>query len=463
LEFGYWLLFLVSLYLIQNTDMRAHIHTLLEKLKRNSFLRKMLAFLALIYYGNPSRSLQLIAVTGTVGKTTTAFMIKNILEAAKIKTGLISTAGYFVGKEKIALPDSLFQKLRRRLLHKIASPSTTPDPFILHSLLRVMRNKEAKVVVMEVSSFALMYQRIWGLHFAVAVLTNISFNHHLVIHEGMENYIRCKQSLFSALKSSALAVLPRESKYFSRFSQVTKARLLSYGMSTEADIWAEEKKLSFQGSDIIVHQRNISFPLRLNLPGHFNVLNALAAIGAVSDFSFPLPVIKKGLESLSFIPGRLEKISGKQPFVIIVDKANTPSAFQGVVNFVQQGKFKKKIAVYGNFGESPLEEREKLAEIALNFFDLTIITEDDPQNEDPQKGIEDFLNFAKRKNVSSLKYMAVSQRKEAIRKAIQQAKEGDIILILGRGNEKMMNYGKRLVPFDDREVTREVLREEGYL
>lgn len=435
---------------------------MLKRLKHNSFLRKIIAFLAIIYYGNPARSLRLIAVTGTVGKTTTVFMIRNILEAAQIKTGLISTAGYFVGKEEIPLPDSLFQKLRRRLLHKITSPSTTPDPFILHNLLRTMRNKGAKVVVMEVSSFALMYQRTWGLCFSAAVLTNISFNHHLALHGGMENYIRCKLRLFSSLKPSALMVLPQESEYFSRFSQSAKARLFSYGMSAEADIWAEEKEQSFQGSDIIIHQRNVSFPLHLNLPARFNILNALAAIGAVSDFSFSPSIIQKGFKSLSSIPGRLEKIPGKQPFVIMVDKANTPSAFQGVVNFVQQGKFKKKIAVYGNFRESPLKEREKLAEIALKFFDLTIITEDDPQNEDPQKGIDDFLNFVKKENIPSSKYVAVSQRKEAIRKAIQKAKTGDIILILGRGNERMMNYGKRLVPFDDREVTKEVLKEEGY-
>ncbi len=438
------------------------IKKIIRFLKDNIFVRQLLAWGAVIINGYPSRSLQLIAVTGTVGKTTTAFMIKSILEAAQIKTGLISTAGYFIGEEVIYPPDSLLQKVRRQLLHKITSPLTTPDPFILQGLLRIMKEKGVKVVVMEVSSFALMYRRITGLHFQSAVLTNISFNHHITLHGGMENYIRCKERLFSSLSSSALTVLPLESKYFSRFSRITRSSIISYGFDKKADIWAEERHASLQGSDIIIHWNSKSFFVHLNLPARFNILNALAAIGAVQYLSLPSSIIQQGLESISYIPGRLEKIPGKQPFLVIVDKANTPAAFQALIKFIQQQNKGRKIAVYGNFGESSLEEREKLAEIALKFFDLTIITEDDPQQENPQKGINDFLRFARKIDASSQKYLAIPHRREAIRTAIQKAKKNDIILILGRGNEKKMNYGDRLVPFDDREVVREILKEEGY-
>ncbi len=439
------------------------VQSIIRSLKRNAILRKILAFLAIIRYGNPARSFQLIAITGTVGKTTTAFMIKNILEAVPIKTGLISTAGYFVGAEEIPLPDPWFQKLRRRLLHKTISPSTTPDPFILHSLLRTMKKKGAKVVVMEVSSFGLMYWRIYRLNFQVAVLTNISFNHHLAIHGGMTNYVNCKKRLFSSLPSSALAVLPKESEYFSQFVDATKASVLSYGLNSDADIWAQEESTSQQGSKVIVHKNTGSFSLDLALPARFNILNALAAISALNKFSFSSSVIQKGLGEMPHIPGRWEIISSNQPFIIVVDKANTPAAFQGIIDFVRRGDFRKTIAVYGNFGESQMEERNKLAELALNFFDFTVITEDDPQKEDPQKGIQDFLNFASQNDFDSRTYEAVPQRREAIKKAVQMAKAGDIILILGRGNEKVMNYGNRVVPFDDREVVKEILKEEGYL
>jgi len=438
------------------------VRSIIQLLKRNAVLRKILASLAIICYGNPARSLQLIGITGTVGKTTTAFMVKNILEAASIKTGLISTAGYFAGGEEIPLPDSWLQKLRRQLLHKTVSPATTPDPFVLHNLLRTMKNKGVKVVVMEVSSFGLMYWRTYGLHFAVAVLTNISFNHHIAIHGGMDNYINCKKRLFSSLPSSALAVLPQESEYFSQFADATKAPISSYGLNSDADIWGQEESTSQQGSKITIHEANRSYPLDLALPARFNIYNALAAISALDKFSFSPAVIREGLENMSCIPGRWEIINGNQYFTVVVDKANTPAAFQGIIDFVRRGDFRKKIAVYGNFGESPLKERNKLAELALNFFDFTIITEDDPQKEDPQKGIQDFLNFASQNDFSSQTYKAVPQRRKAIKKAVQMAGAGDIILILGRGNEKMMDYGNRVVPFDDRKVAKEVLKEEGY-
>jgi UDP-N-acetylmuramyl tripeptide synthase len=199
------------------------------------------------------------------------------------------------------------------------------------------------------------------------------------------------------------------------------------------------------------------------LPGLFNIFNSLAAMGAVHKFSFTTEKLKNGLENLKNIPGRLEYIKGKQPFSIIVDKANTPAAFCGIIDFIKILNPKRKIAVYGNFGESPLEERKQLAEISTNFFDITIITEDDPQEESPQKSIDDFLNFVKEKKISSSKYLYFLDRKQAIHEAIKQAETGDLIVILGRGNEKTMDYGKKVKPFDDREVTRAVLKELDYL
>jgi len=183
----------------------------------------------------------------------------------------------------------------------------------------------------------------------------------------------------------------------------------------------------------------------------------------VHKFSFSVEKLKRGLENLKNIPGRLEYINGKQPFSIIVDKANTPAAFCGIIDFIKILNPKKKIAVYGNFGESPLKEREKLAEIATDFFDLTIITEDDPQEESAQKSINDFLVFMKKKNISLDRYSSFLKRKEAIEDAIKRANEGDLIVVLGRGNEKTMDYGTKVVSFDDREVVKEVLKEQKYL
>ena len=421
---------------------------LLNNIKKNSLLRKIIAFSAALRFGFPGRHLTIIGITGTTGKTTTAFMVKNILEVNGIKTGLISTAGYHIGDE-VVYP-------------KVHVPGTTPDPFFLHFLLRKMVRRGLKAVIIEVSSFGLMYERVYGLDFSSAVLTNISYNHHIALHGNMNNYVSAKLKLFRNLKRTSIAVLPKESEYFDLFAKNTQAQILSFGFDKTCDLWMDIKEITKTENKAVLHCKDDSFSIDLPLPGLFNILNALAAASAVDGFSFTTEKLKKGLESLKNIPGRLEYINSKQPFSIIVDKANTPAAFCGIIDFIKILNPKKKIAVYGNFGESPIKEREKLAEIATNFFDLTIITEDDPQEESPQKSIDDFLNFVKKKNISSSRYQSFIDRRQAIQEAIKKAEGGDLIVILGRGNEQTMDYGTKVTPFDDRQVTREVLKELGY-
>lgn len=447
----------------------------LEKIKRNSLLRKIVAFLAALRFGFPGKNLVIIGVTGTTGKTTTAFMIKNILEVNGIKTGLISTAGYYIGEEVIHPEDytasttrdviTMHHLLKKMVKKSLKAPATTPDPFFLHYLLRKMVKKGLKAVVIEVSSFGLMYERVYGLNFSAAVLTNVSYNHHVTLHGNMNNYILAKVKLFRSLKPASIAVLPKESEYFDLFLKNTQAKVISFGTDESCDLWIEIEEITKKENRVKIYnssQNNNCFSINLPLPGLFNIQNALAAIGAVTQFSFTPEQLKKGLEQLKNIPGRLEYIKQKQPFSVLVDKANTPSAFYGIINYIKMLNPRNKIAVYGNFGESPIKEREELAEIATNFFDLTIITEDDPQKESAQKDIDDFLNFVRKKGVSEKKYLAVLNRKEAIREAIKRAKKGDLIAILGRGNEQTMDYGSKIVPFDDREVAREILKEQGY-
>ncbi|MFA5392237.1 MAG: UDP-N-acetylmuramyl-tripeptide synthetase [Candidatus Paceibacterota bacterium] len=413
-----------------------------KDLKKNSFLRKVLALIANAYFGFPSHKLILLGVTGTTGKTTTTFMIKSILEEAGIKTGLIGTAGYYLDDEVIY--DQGDQ-----------GPGTTPDPFFLHHLLKKMTKKKIRVVIIEVSSFGLMYWRTYGLRFQAAVLTNIAYNHHIVLHKGMENYIKEKLKFFRYLPKNSSAILPQESEYLNLFKKNTRAKVLTYGFNSNCDIWAT-------GSTI--HCQNKTFDLKLKIPASFNVLNALAAIGAVYKLQISEAQTKTGLEKIESIPGRLEMITRQAPFKIIIDKANTPLAFQNIIDYLNQSfKTKRKIVVYGTFNESPLEEREMLAKLTTDFFDLTIITEDDPKDELPQKGIEDFLNFAQKNAISENKYLTIVDRREAIKTAIEKAKANDLILVLGRGNEQFMLYKNKKIPFDDRVVTKEILKEAGYL
>ena len=458
-----------------------------KNLKKNSFLRKTLALIASICFGFPGRKLILLGVTGTTGKTTTTLMIKSILEEAGIKTGLIGTAGYYLDDEII--------------YDQGQGPGTTPDPFFLHHLLRKMVQKKIKVVIIEVSSFGLMYWRTYGLRFQVAVLTNIAYNHHVALHGGMENYIKEKLKLFYYLSKNSIAVLPQESEYFNLFKTNTQAKVLTFGFNSNCDIWSPAcAKASAGRAGSIIHCQDKIFDLKLKIPALFNVLNALAAIAAVSSLQISETQIKAGLEKIESIPGRLEMMKSQAPFKIIVDKANTPLAFRSLIDFLKNdfersekkgsaersetgsyfernekkgsaeqseaGSYyqpRRKIVVYGTFNESPLEEREMLAKLATDFFDLVIITEDDPKEESPQKGLEDFLNFAKKNNVPQNKYLAIANRREAIKKAIETAQADDLIVILGRGNEQFMFYKDKKVPFDDRIITKEILKEAGYL
>ena len=440
-----------------------------KNLKKNSFLRKTLALIASICFGFPGRKLILLGVTGTTGKTTTTLMIKSILEEAGIKTGLIGTAGYYLDDEII--------------YDQGQGPGTTPDPFFLHHLLRKMVQKKIKVVIIEVSSFGLMYWRTYGLRFQVAVLTNIAYNHHVALHGGMENYIKEKLKLFYYLSKNSIAVLPQESEYFNLFKTNTQAKVLTFGFNSNCDIWSPAcAKASAGRAGSIIHCQDKIFDLKLKIPALFNVLNALAAIAAVSSLQISETQIKAGLEKIESIPGRLEMMKSQAPFKIIVDKANTPLAFRSLIDFLKNdfersekkgsaeqseaGSYyqpRRKIVVYGTFNESPLEEREMLAKLATDFFDLVIITEDDPKEESPQKGLEDFLNFAKKNNVPQNKYLAIVNRREAIKTAIEKAQDNDLIVILGRGNEQFMFYKDKKVPFDDRIITKEILKEAGYL
>jgi UDP-N-acetylmuramoyl-L-alanyl-D-glutamate--2,6-diaminopimelate ligase len=416
-----------------------------KSLKKNSFLRKVLALIASVWFGFPGNKLILLGVTGTTGKTTTTFMIKSILEEAGIKTGLISTAGYYLDDDEV-------------IYEQGEGPGTTPDPFVLHRLLRKMVQKKIRVVIIEVSSFGLMYWRTYGLKFKTAVLTNIAYNHHVVLHGGMKNYIGEKLKLFRYLPKNSIAVLPQESEYFNLFKTNTQAKVLTFGFNSNCDIWATGSIIHFSHS-----ARNKTFDLKLKIPALFNLFNALAAIGAVSKLPITEAQIKAGLEKIESIPGRLEVILSK-PFSIIVDKANTPLAFQSLIDFIKSDyQPRRKIVVYGTFNESPLEERDMLAKLTTDFFDLVIITEDDPKDESPQKAKEDFLNFAKKNNLSKDKYLIILYRREAIKKAIEKAQADDLIFILGRGNEQFMFYKDKKVPFDDRVVTKEILKEAEYL
>jgi len=420
---------------------------LIKALKRNSILRKGIALLGNLYYGFPSRKLIVFGITGTNGKTTTSYFLKSILEKAGYKVGLIGTSGYWINeKTKIEPPAVGFK------------PVTTPNPFYLQWLLKKMVKEGTKYVVMEVSSFGLRDFRVFGINFKGAILTNVSNCHHLLEHGSFKNYLESKKLLFRLLKRNSFAILNKDDKYFEEFKKITKAKVISYGLNASADVLGEIIKEDSKNLVFKVKKENLEFEINLyKNSSRYNVLNALSTIALALNLNIDYHKIKEGIESCPPLSGRFEIIK-ENDFKIIVDKANTPQAFREVILRVKNLKPKRIIGVYGNFFEFPLNIRQELAEISTSNFDLTIITSDDSGKNDPQEGIDDFLNYVVSR-VEPQKYLAIKDRREAIKEAIIRARKGDVILILGRGDEKLMNINGKIIPFDDREVVKEILQE----
>lgn len=417
-------------------------------IKRNQFLRKVYAFLASLYYGFPSRKLIIFGITGTNGKTTTSYFLKSVFKNAGLKTGVIGTGGYWLDEKTKINPPAI--SLR---------PVTTPDPFYLQLLLKKMVNKGTKYVVMEVSSFGLRDYRIFGINFKGAILTNISLCHHIPEHGSLKNYVEAKKRLFRLLKKNSIAVLPIESEYYKEFKKATSAKIISYGLHPSADVFGEILKDDIKETVFKVKTDNKEFEISLRKNnGRYNVLNALSVIALALELKIDYNKIKEGIEKCPPLEGRFE-IFEKKDFKVIVDKANTPQAFLELINRVKQFKPKRIIGVYGNFFEFPLNIRQKLSDIATSNFDLTIITTDDSGKHPAEEGINDFLNYVVSR-VNPEKYLAIKDRKEAIFEAIQKAKKGDIVLVLGRGDEKLINIEGKIIEFDDRKVVKEILESE---
>ncbi|MGC8851482.1 MAG: Mur ligase family protein [Minisyncoccia bacterium] len=420
----------------------------LSFIKKSSLIRKGIALLANLFYGFPSRKLIMIGVTGSNGKTTTTYIIRHLLIAKGFEVGLIGTSGYWINNNIKIDPPVIG-----------STPITTPDPFPLQKLLRQMVNKGTKYCVMEVSSAGLRDWRIWGINFKVGILTSLADIYHVELHGNFENYKNSKRRLFEILSRDSLALLPLDNPFFEEFKQHTKAKVVSFGINPKADINGHIINQSWNKNKIAINAFKSNFEVETKLKGEYNLLNILSAVGTALFLNVDIETIKNGLNSLTEIPGRFEIIEENLPFKVIIDKANSTEAFLNLIKTVKLLKPNRIIGIYGNFHDYSLRVRKEMAEIALNNFDLTIITTDDPKDEDPQKGINDFINYAQNNNISPEKYLAFLNRREAIKEALLKAQPNDVVLILGRGDEKLMNIKGQAIPFNDKEVALELIKE----
>lgn len=392
------------------------------------------------FFENPSHKLNVIGVTGTNGKTTTAFLTRSILEAAKEKVALAGTICSFDG------------------LNRIESKMTTPDPAFLHNLLYRANKNGCRSCVMEVSSHSLDQKRVEDIKFVGAIFTNLSQD-HLDYHETIEEYKKSKSRLFELVSDKSVVTLNTDDESSSYFASKSKGNVFWYGLKKGA-CTAEILKLDINGSrSIFKFDNGESIEVNSPLIGLHNVYNSLAASTVCYKMGYDLEAIKQGIEKSKLIPGRLEKIEGINDFTVFVDYAHTPEALRNVLLSLKSLCKGSLITVFGCGGDRDKTKRPLMGKAADELSDFFIITSDNPRSEDPIEIIKQIESGIKNKS----KYVTCEERSTAIRQAIMIAREGDIVLIAGKGHENYQILRDRIIDFDDRVVAKEALKERALL
>jgi UDP-N-acetylmuramoyl-L-alanyl-D-glutamate--2,6-diaminopimelate ligase len=411
--------------------------------------RRALARLSANFYKRPAERLAITGITGTNGKSTTSFLLEAMLSDANRKSALVGTIEYHVAGK--VLP----------------APHTTPEALDLNRILAEALGNGATEAVMEVSSHALAQERVYGIPFDIAVFTNLTRD-HLDYHHTMEEYFAAKRILFEGCGTDPprVAVVNTEDEYGQKLAKPSKKRsseVLTYGLTT-GDLHADKVDVTARGMHFDLVTPDGIVPVFSRLIGKVNVYNILAAAGASYARGCKPDAIARGIASLACVPGRFERVDCKQPFTVVVDYAHTDDALRNLIllarEFVQHARLKGQvITVFGCGGDRDRAKRPLMGEAAGRGSDFVVLTSDNPRSEDPLAIINDAMVGLQR---SGAKYKVEPDRKTAIALAIREAGPSDIVLIAGKGHEKVQVMREGSIPFDDVEVARQVLRAAGY-
>jgi UDP-N-acetylmuramoyl-L-alanyl-D-glutamate--2,6-diaminopimelate ligase len=404
--------------------------------------RKALAIAAANFFGKPATTLKLAAVTGTNGKTTTTTLIDSIVQASGGKGGLFGTIGY------------------RTPLGAYPAPNTTPESVDLQHFFAEIRDARGEYAVMEASSHALELDRLWGCHFAVAVFTNLTRD-HIDFHKNFENYFAAKRRLFEGTGAGVpdTSVINADDEWGKKLLGLGK-KTLTYGLHNGVDLKAKKFALSFQGLNFAATTPAGTIQVESPLVGRINVYNILAAIGAGIGLGISNTAIETGIRNLRAVSGRFERVVQGQPFLVVVDYAHTDDALENLIRTARELTPKGRvITMFGCGGSRDRTKRPIMGETSGRLSDLSILTSDNPRQEDPLKIISDIVVGAQK---SGGKYLIEADRAKAIHLAIAEARAGDIVLLAGKGHEDYQIFADRTIHFDDREVARKALREQGY-
>lgn len=391
------------------------------------------------YYGEPSKRLKVIGITGTKGKTTTTYMIKEMLEAAGIKTGLIGTIEILDG------------------VNKIPAANTTPESIKLHKHLKDMVDNGLSAVVMEVSSQGLMLDRVAGVEFDYGIFTNLSKDHiGPNEHKTFEEYMMWKAKLFTMCQKGILNI---DDSYAEVMGKTATCEILTYGIKEDADYGASMLEL-YSKEGVLGIEYNLAGKLEgkvmVDLPGEFSVHNSLAAIAVAYEMGVPFEDIKDILTRVK-VRGRVEMIPVSNEFTVMIDYAHNAMALKSLLLALKAYKPKRLVSLFGCGGNRSKDRRFEMGEVSGNMADLTIITSDNPRFENPQDIIDDIkVGIGK----TTGEYVEILDRKEAMRYAIMNGRPGDVIVFAGKGHEDYQEIEGVKHSMDERVLIREILEEE---
>jgi UDP-N-acetylmuramoyl-L-alanyl-D-glutamate--2,6-diaminopimelate ligase len=405
-------------------------------------IRRALSDAARVFFGHPDSCLQLIGITGTNGKTTTAFLLESVLRTAGISAGLFGTIEYRWGGRTLT------------------AGNTTPESLDLLTYFAELVQAGSRAAVLEASSHALAQERLWGFPFQAAVFTNLTRD-HLDYHKDFEHYFEAKRRLFEGLGTPPpeLAVINVSDPWGSRLLEIPNARRITYGMNSDAQVWPKHFEQDSNGLRATTMTPEGKLEIESPLLGRANLANILATVATSIGLGIAGERIQRGVAQLRAVPGRFERIDQGQAFLVIVDYAHTDDALRNALKTARELTRDRLIVLFGCGGDRDRSKRPLMGAAAGELADLTVLTSDNPRSEDPVAIMNDALVGLQK---TGKPYVTEVDREAAIRKALSQAREGDVVVLAGKGHETYQILRDRTVPFDDREVARRILSELGY-
>ena len=398
--------------------------------------RAALAQMAARFYAFPGRGLLNVGVTGTNGKTTTAFLLRNALEAAGLPCGYLGTLGFWCA--------GVLEKMN----------NTTPEAVQLHGFLRRLVDAGMRVAVLEVSSHGLALKRVEGIPFQAAIFTNLTRD-HLDFHGTWDAYFAAKARLFEGLQEGAIAVLNADDAHADELARRTQARVVTYGCGPEAEVRLQRAEVGPQGTHLSLDTPAGPIEVQTQLIGPFNYYNTMAVVATGLALNLNAEALGRGVAALACVPGRCEPIAEGQDFAVVVDYAHTPDALERVLQAARSLGSGRLICVCGCGGDRDRGKRSLMGRVAGEQADWTVLTADNPRSEDPQRIMDE---MAAGMPAPSAMHREVD-RAAAIAVALGAAQRGDVVVIAGKGHEQEQELADRVVAFDDREVARRVLRD----